>query len=440
MELVFSFAAPKNKLIKNQRAILLLLLANSISGVAQGISMLAVPWYFTGIIHKAGLFAQCYLIITAASLFWGVYAGALIDRHSRKNIFLATNTAGLLWLAAVSVFGFLAGNLHWLAVISVFAATVFIYSIHFPNLYAFAQEITPRKDYARITSLLEIQGQITFTVAGGCAAALLQGFDGRIDAWGHVVQLPFAIKAWSIQQIFLVNTITYAVTLLLVWRIKSMPVVEKNTDTAPLKDRLKSGFVFLQKHPLLFHFGNASLLLFLTVLVFGTYVSTVFVEKFMHGDGAVYALSDMAFSIGSLLAGFLTTKVFGEKNAVKGIIFLSLVAACMYAFMTFNRVFMLFYMANFMIGACNAAVRIQRITFLFHHIPNHIIGRTNSVLFVVSVLFRLMLIALLNLPFFLQGEQILYAVWLLAIICAAGGVLLALNYKKLMQMPDVTRN
>ncbi|MBK7147428.1 MAG: MFS transporter [Bacteroidetes bacterium] len=429
----------KNKLIKNQRAIFLLLAANSISGVAQGISMLAVPWYFTGILQRADLFAVCYLVITAASLFWGVYSGALIDRHSRKSIFLWLNAGGLLALAGVSLYGYMAGQLHWLAVISVFATTVFVYTVHFPNLYAFAQEITPRHDYARITSLLEIQGQITFTVAGGLAAALLQGFDGHLSAWGNAIQLPFQIKAWSIQQIFLVNTLTYAITLLLVWRIQSMPVVEKKMDTAPLPDRLKSGFVFLQKHPLLFQFGNASLLVFLTVLVFGTYVSTVFVKNYLQGDGAVYALSDMAFSVGSLLAGFLTTRVFGEKNAVKGIIILSLVAAGLYAFMTVNRVFVLFYLANFLIGSCNAAVRIQRITFLFHHIPNHIIGRTNSVLFVVSVLFRLGLIAVLNLPFFLQGEQIKYAVWVLAGICATGGVLLARNYKQLLRMPDVPR-
>lgn len=398
--------------------------------------MLAVPWYFTGIFNRADLFAAGYFLSTGISLFWGIYAGALIDRYDRRKIFLATNAVGFIALASITAFGFYSGSLPWLAVMAVFSTTMFIYNIHFPNLYAFSQEITPPKDYSRITSLLEIQGQLTFTIAGGLAAALLQGFDGQIAFYGFELQLP-SLTPWKIQEIFAVNTITYLITFLLVWRIRSMPVVEKRTDTSHLWQRLQSGFSFLNKHPLIFHFGNLSLLLFLTILVFGTYISTVFVKNYLQGSGATFALGDMAFSFGALIAGFITTKIFGERNHVRGIILLTALAALMYTAMIGGKSVMVFYAANFVIGACNAAVRIQRVTYLFHHIPNHVIGRANSVFFVINVFLRMCLIALFNLPFFVEGTQIVYSVAVLAFICLAGALLLLINYRKLMQQPEM---
>src|SRR5581483_11880949 len=132
--------------MKNRNAILLLLLANSISGIAQGISMLSIPWYFTSVIHSETMFGKVYFFITSVSLLWGVYAGTLIDRYDRKKIFLATNIAGLLVLSSVSIYGYSQGQLPWYLVALVFANTALIYNIHFPNLYAYAQEITPKEN------------------------------------------------------------------------------------------------------------------------------------------------------------------------------------------------------------------------------------------------------------------------------------------------------
>ena len=77
--------------MKNKQAIYLLFLSNIISGFAQGISMIAIPWYFIEIVEQSEYFALGYIIVTFLTLFWGLYAGALIDRYSRKNIFILTN-------------------------------------------------------------------------------------------------------------------------------------------------------------------------------------------------------------------------------------------------------------------------------------------------------------------------------------------------------------
>ena len=77
--------------MKNSNAIILLFTANIISGLAQGISMIAIPWYFVEIVDKQNFFTNSYLIITFLTLFWGLYAGTIIDRYSRKKIFIILN-------------------------------------------------------------------------------------------------------------------------------------------------------------------------------------------------------------------------------------------------------------------------------------------------------------------------------------------------------------
>jgi len=423
--------------LQNSRAIYLLLIANSISGVSQGISMLAIPWYFTGVIHREELFGKAYFVITAISLIWGLYAGTLIDRYSRKRIFLVMNMVGLFMLSTVSIIGFKNDSLPWYLVASIFATTAIIYNIHFPNLYAFSQEITAKEDYARVTSILEIQGQFTFTIAGAIAALLLNGVNHQINFFGFDVSVPFHFRAWKIHEIFAVDAVTYLTAFVIIYRIKSLPVIEKKVDTAHLRERIKTGFIFLKEHPLLLHFGNASLLVFLTILVFGTYIQPVYVNSFMHRGGDVYALSDMAFSMGAVLAGFLTTKIFADKSTVLGIILLSLVAGLMYLFMSFSNVLFVFFAANFVIGACNAAIRIQRVTYLFHHIPNHVIGRANSIFFVINVFLRLCLIAAFTLPFFHQADNVLYAVMGMAVTCLVGATILFFQYRQLIKEPEV---
>ncbi|MDB5282059.1 MAG: hypothetical protein JWO06_1134 [Bacteroidota bacterium] len=399
--------------------------------------MLAIPWYFTAVVHREALFGKAYFIITAISLVWGLYAGTLVDRYDRKRIFLLINLSGLAVLSFITVIGFSQGALPWYLVTLAFANTVLIYNIHFPTLYAFAQEITPKDQYRHVTSLLEIQGQLTFTIAGALAAILLKGIDHHLNFFGFEMTLPFAIRPWKIYEIFAVDGATYLIAFFIIYRIRFQPSADKKIDTSGLAERMKTGLRFLRQHPLLFHFGNASLLVFLTILIFSTYVQPVFVDSFLKQSGDVYAFGDMAFSFGALLAGFLTTKLFSEKHAVRGIIMLSVLAAATYGVMAFNKVLLIFFAANFIIGSCNAGIRIQRITYLFHHIPNHIIGRASSVFFVINVTLRLCMISAFTLPFFHFGGNIIWAVVIMAFTCLAGAVILMLNYNKLMQEPVV---
>jgi MFS family permease len=417
--------------LKNNKAVLLLLIANAISGISQGITMLAVPWYFTGVLHRESLFGNIYFAVTFVSLFWGVYSGTLIDRYNRKKIFLAMNAVGLVGLGSVSAYGFLQQNIPWWLAAIPFAITVFIYNLHFPNLYAYAQEITPRTDYGKVTSLLEIQGQISFTAAGGIAAVLLQGFDGSAAGDLFPILKNIRLAPVAIWKIFALDALTYLLAFVIIYFVQSLPVVENKIDTAPWHIRLKTGLVFLLKHPLILRFGMFSLMLFLTIIIFGTQLSPIYVKQHLNRGGDVFAISDMAFSFGSLLAGIFTARLFKPHQNISGIIGLHVLAGCMYLAMLVTKTVAWFYLANFLIGFCNAGVRIQRITYIFHHIPNYVIGRASSVFFVLNVLCRMLLIALFSVKYFHTPTGILFPVLLLAVICFVAAFAIRKDYRLL---------
>jgi MFS family permease len=409
--------------VKNSSSILYLLIANSISGISQGITMLAVPWYFTGVVHEPMLFQKIYLVITFISLFWGLFAGTLVDRYSRRTIFLWINTIGFIVLASAAISGFFLDSYPWILAAIVYAATVFIYNIHFPALYAFAQEITHKDQYSKVTSQLEIQGQLTWTLAGAVAALLLSGSQAN-GLLSGLLPAGFHFAAWPIHWIFLIDAVTYVFAFIMIYNISIAGTGEKIVDTAGIKERLEKGFQYLRELPVIFIFGNASLLVFLCILIQGTLTNPMYVSQFLNAGGDVYALSDMVFSAGALFAGFSAVRVFGDRKSISVIIGLMFAASIMFMIQVWNKNLTLFLMTFLVIGFCNSAVRIQRVTFMFRTIPNYIIGRTGSIFFMTNVIFRMGLSLLFSIPFFYTGEQISYTSGVFGLICFIGAVVI----------------
>ena len=82
--------------------------------------MMAIPWYFVDVVARPSIFAYFYLIITFLTLFWGLYAGTIIDRYSRKKVFIYTNLVCGSVIALVSYYGFRFNNVPDFLVLLVF--------------------------------------------------------------------------------------------------------------------------------------------------------------------------------------------------------------------------------------------------------------------------------------------------------------------------------
>ena len=417
--------------MKNKQAITLLFISNIISGFAQGISMMAIPWYFVDVVERPSVFAFFYLLVTFLTLFWGLYAGTIIDRYSRKKVFIYTNLVCGTVIAFVSYYGFYAENVPDFLVLLVFGLTIFNYNIHYPNLYAFGQEITEKKNYGKLNSYIEVQGQVTSMFAGAFAALLLSGITStEFVLAGFKVSLPFTVEAWSIQKVFMMDAITYFIGIVLFMFIKYSPIIKEEVHKGSLFFRLKGGFKYLKENPNIFAFGTLTYMLFAFTLVEVHVLLPIYVEKYMHEGATIYASAEVYYSIGAIFSGILVYRVFSKYNEYLSIIILMSVVCISFFGMSFSNNIILFFTANLLLGVTNAGVRIIRTTFLFSNIPNNLIGRANSVFSSINVMVRMFLIIIFALPFFLKEDNIRWGYFVGAVVVMITIVSLMYYYLK----------
>ena len=395
--------------MQNKQAITLLFLANIISGLAQGISMVAIPWYFVKVVDRPEFFTSSYVIITFLTLFWGLYAGTLIDRYSRKKLFIIINAACGLIIGSIALYGFHMSYLADFFVILVFGVTIFNYNIHYPNLYAFGQEITESKNYGKLNSYIEVQGQTTSVLAGAFAALLLTGTQNNVlEIAGFSFVLPFDIMAWDIYEIFLMDSITYVFVIFIFMMIKYKPIAKDLVHKGALFFRLKGGVLYLKENPIIFIFGFLSYMLFAFTLVEVHVLLPSYVHQFLKMDGNVYASAEIYYSIGAILSGVLVLRVFNKLTTVTSIILLLIIVSVAFYAMAIYNVLWVFFLGNLTLGIANSGVRILRTTFLFNHVPNNLIGRANSVFSSLNIMVRMLMIGAFTLPFFNTDDNIRY--------------------------------
>lgn len=414
--------------MKNRKALILLLSANAVSHFAQGISMLAIPWYFAKNLNAASTFASIYAVATFITLFWGLYAGTIIDRFQRKNIFIGICAASALVLLSISSYGFINGSIPMFGVAFVFCFTLFNYNIHYPTLYAFGQEITEKENYSKTNSLLEVMGQSINVFSGAIAVLLIEGIN--VDIWGHNIQ----IQSWEIHEIFLMDGITYIIAMSLIYFIKYVPTVVNVISKEPVLVRLKEGIQYLKKRPAIFHFGNASYTVFIFVLISTHLLWPIYVEKHLGELGNIYAITKMNYAAGALFAGFFISLIFRKSNIILSIIVLTIIALIAFFVLSVTHsIYVLFGLAV-SLGIANAGIRIQRITYLFNHVPNNIIGRTNSVFQSINILLRSIFIGLFSWTFFSEGSNITWAFVIAGGVTVLSLLPLIFNYTKLRDL------
>lgn len=417
--------------MKNKRAIFFLFAANTVSGIAQGISMLAIPWYFADTLGDRTAFGKLFAVVTFVSIFWGVYSGVLVDKYNRKKLFLAENMVGALFLLLAATYGIVQGTIPTLLVCLVFALTVFIYNIHYPTLYAFAQELVEPKDYKKITSYIEVQGQLSSVAAGGAAAILLSGVDGKKNILG-LFDIYMNVEAWPLSRIFLVDGLSYLLAIGLISLIVFQSTEVRKVEIGSGLTRLKLGIKFLKANPLIFAFGVAGSFLFLTILIMNFFIVPGYIKEFLDDSGATYGIGEIGWAAGSALAGFFIRFLFTKRSEVFVVVLLTSLGAAAYFALTQFHYTYLFYVLMLVMGFANAGSRILRVSFLLRLVPNQLIGRANSVTRFVSTSLRFATLAILIIPFFV--DRILLSIGILGSICTFAALMMIYLYKRLEKL------
>lgn len=419
--------------MNRRQSLALLFTANGISGFAQGITMLSVPWYFAQQ-NSSSDFNLIYGIITVATVFWGLTAGTIVDRFNRKRVFLANNAIEGGVILAVAIYGLMTGSLSTPLIILVFTLTIFGFYLHYPNLYAFAHEITTEGEYTKVTSAIEIVGQSTNVLAGAGAALLLEGIDIQ-ETWaigGQTFRLDWQIEAWSMSEIFLMDGITYGLSLILISLIRYAPAHADRIERGSFAQRLRSGFTYLRKHPMLFVFGVFSHSIFVVMLVQLHAMMPLYITNHLQAGGHVFGAMELLYGLGALTAGAFISHLFRRFTAVRSIIILLLITTAVLILSVLTRSVAVFLGIGLAIGFTNAGTRVLRLSFLFRHIPNQVIGRVNSIFSIINVMNRALFILILSISYFGVGSHILWGYALMALFTFVSAGVLASRYRQIL--------
>ena len=422
----------------NKSAIILLFIANAISGVAQGMSMIAIPWFFAQKSSLA-LFGTIYLVTNVLSMIWVPISGTIVDRFDRKKIFLVLTSLIGCVIVGFAALGFHLGELPLYLVGTVFVITFLNYNIHYPCLYAFVQEITEPKNYSKMTSLLEIVGQITTISAGAGATLLLEGTsNGVLTIFGFSLDVGFEVAPWQIHEIFLLDGFTYFLSFTIISFISYKSLTRRKPETGGVIERIKTGLNYLNGNRSILWFGVLSFIVFTAMLMEAFYLGVSYVSNQLQESGDVYANSKMAYSTGAIILGLTISYILKKVNIPFLISFLTVVMAAIFLTLSFSNSLLLFFVMMFLIGITNAGTRVARITFLFRKVPNQYFGRAGSIFFIVNVVIRIILLIVFAQAFFQEGNNIVIAYRITGVILLISGALLVLKYKEFKNIPELT--
>ena len=397
--------------------------------MAQGISMLAIPWYFAQQ-EKMASFAFVYMLTNLISLFWIPYSGTMIDRYDRRKIFLfLTTTVGTI-IFLVGILGLQMGDLPWQLVASIFMLTFLNYAVHYPNLYSFVQEIIEPEYYGKITSYLEIQGQLTSILAGAGAALLLEGTNsGTTHFFGMAWEWPFTITAWKIHEIFLLDASTYFISFIIIWFIRYQSLQKRTYERGTIWQELKTGYRYLRENPYLFLFGVASYSVFVAVLLEGFFLGALYANEHLQAGANVYATSEIFYASGAVFAGLAIRKIFKKVSPPMGIIIMTFLTGLLFLLLAMGKSVLLFFLMLLVLGITNAGIRILRTTYLFSIIPNQVFGRASSIFNLSNIMFRIFFLAIFSIPFFQSGIGVKYPFYMLSGFLLVAGMVLV-KYRK----------
>ena len=382
----------------------------------QGISALAIPWYVVNDLGLSYLWGWIYFAVTGVVLFWGVYAGTLVDRYKRKVI-LTINPliCGLILMILSKLF--INGSSNIFLCSFCFLGIFLSYSLYFPNLYAVCQEMAEKKDYGKISSILEIQGQLSLIFAGSIAALLMHGApNGLWPVFGVHIDFGLSFNAWGIDDIIFYNGIGLVLSSTMTFWINYDVINKREIDMSGIFKRINTGFRFLFKNRFLFLFGLTSFSVFFAIIIINFMVSPQYIAQHLNGSSEVYGISEVYFGIGSALAGALAIKLFSDRHALYGISLLIGLAALVLIYFLFNTSVFIYYLCFAILGFSNAGTRVLRITYLLKMIPTDVVGRANSVFNVLNTFARLIFVGIFTMPFFTYSNNVIYAMLILGVV------------------------
>ncbi|PLR97862.1 MFS transporter [Bacillus sp. T33-2] len=368
-----------------------ILAANIFSSIGTGITMIGVPWLLVNEPGGGTLFGYITIIMTAISFLITPSVGQFIDRTSRKTILAAGEFAGFILVSLFAAAGLAGMDYQVWHFIVLYGTGTLYYTLFYPAIFAFNQEVFLPAVYKPLNGAMEIQGQLSSVLAGALAAMMIVKVD--------------------LEWLLIIDALTYLAALLLFLAVPYSGSAKQDNASVSYWFRLTQGYRYMSDKPWLFLFLLASFMPFIGVMV-TNYLFPVHLGNVLKVEASVYGLQSMVYGAGAVLAGFLVP-VLSSKRGNEQIITLNvLVYTFAISVIAFVQSIPVYFMLTVLLAFGNAGTRVARNSFLMDSVPNHIIGRVDSLFRAVGLAIRILLLSIFTQ--FAAGQNISLSFYLLS--------------------------
>ena len=326
-----------------------------VSNTGSWLQNLTVPYVLYELSGSAVWVALASVSQFAPSLLLGPLGGSLADRHDRRRILLATQSA--MAAGALLLWGVWATGLHDpLVVLALVAATGVFAGVNMPSWQSFVNDLVPREDLASAVTLNSLQFNAARSLGPGIAGVLLAAVG----------------PAWA----FLLNGLSFLFVLVaLVLARPARPARRQHPpgDRLPVWRQFREAVRYSRGQP-------GILVVFVVVVVVAALgnpvyqFTVVFAGSELHVGPVGLGLMNVAFGVGALLAAPIVSggRRLTRAATVRYGLYLYGIAVAGFGL---ARTFVVALVALMLVGGCFLAVISAANTALQMIVADHVRGR-----------------------------------------------------------------
>lgn len=398
-----------------ERKVLVLFFSNLFSNIGINITAIGIPWYFVQNNGDQGQLLGLSMIFgTVATFLINPLLGGLIDTKSRKELILIENGIGVIVLTISSLYGFLTNSFNTSVLVAIFIFGMILRGFHYSNLTALNQELFRKEQYTGISTITEIEGQISVIASGVIGAYLVTHYDLivilSIDAFSYLVA--FALL------LFLPYRQTY-----------------KNDYQSPSYFRdIKAGVSYFKSFPkqilLLFSLSLPFIVRGLTSLILPYYVAIQ-----LNSSGDIYGLAQTIYGIGAVTGGLCIGYLLKKYSNLNVLLFSFILFSLSLLVLAVSSIEVIAITIQLFMGMSVSSIRISKNAIMMESISKEIIGRITALLNSVTTVIQLVFVGFFTWILVIIGPAISYGLLIILLLMGGVGTYLSLrrggiNYDK----------
>ena len=160
-------------------------------------------------------------------------------------------------------------------------------------------------------------------------------------------------------------------------------------------------------------------------------LAPLYVAQHLEASAQVFAISEIFYATGAIIAGVAIHKIFGGITFVKAIVIMMLITILELVGLIASTEVWIFYLVSIFLGITNAGIRVIRVSYLFQVLPNQVMGRVNSIFFLSNVMARIIFLTLFSFAFFHHSGNVIYTFLILSIFIFVCLLILMFFYTKI---------